>query len=200
MTQHVEEANVAWPPAGAGLRDAAREITGRWWLGLVAGVGWLVVSLVLLQFDGASVTTVGILVGLMFTAVAVQTVAVSTATTGAMRWSSVAFAVLFAVAAVLCFIDPKATFVGLADMLGFLVLTVGIWWMVRSFLERPVNPIWWSGLISGILMTGMAFWTAGQFFITKAYVLLVFAGIWALMQGVGDIVRAFTVRRLHDEL
>jgi uncharacterized membrane protein HdeD (DUF308 family) len=200
MTQHVEEANVAWPPAGAGLRDAAREITGRWWLGLVAGVGWLVVSLVLLQFDGASVTTVGILVGLMFTAVAVQTVAVSTATTGAMRWSSVAFAVLFAVAAVLCFIDPKATFVGLADMLGFLFLTVGIWWMVRSFLERPVNPIWWSGLISGILMTGMAFWTAGQFFITKAYVLLVFAGIWALMQGVGDIVRAFTVRRLHDEL
>jgi uncharacterized membrane protein HdeD (DUF308 family) len=79
-------------------------------------------------------------------------------------------------------------------------MTVGIWWMVRSFLERPVNPIWWSGLISGILMTGMAFWTAGQFFITKAYVLLVFAGIWALMQGVGDIVRPFTVRRLHGEL
>jgi uncharacterized membrane protein HdeD (DUF308 family) len=200
VTQHVEGANVAWPPAGNALRESARELTGRWWLGVVAGIGWLVVSLVLLQFDSASVTTVGVLVGLMFTLVGVQTVAASTLTTGALRWSSVAFAVLFAVAAVLCFIDPKATFAGLADMLGFLFLTVGIWWMVRSFLERPLNPIWWTGLISGILMTGMAFWTAGQFFITKAYVLLVFAGFWALMQGIGDIARAFAVRRLHQEL
>jgi len=46
----------------------------------------------------------------------------------------------------------------------------------------------------------MAFWTAGQFFIERAYVLLVFAGVWALMQGITDIVRAFTVRRLHETL
>ena len=51
-----------------------------------------------------------------------------------------------------------------------------------------------SALISGILMTGMAFWTAGQLFATKAYTLLVFAGIWALMQGTVDIVRAFEAR------
>jgi uncharacterized membrane protein HdeD (DUF308 family) len=46
----------------------------------------------------------------------------------------------------------------------------------------------------------MAFWTAGQFFITKAYVLLVFAGIWALMEGIMSLVRAFEVRQLHKEL
>jgi uncharacterized membrane protein HdeD (DUF308 family) len=46
-------------------------------------------------------------------------------------------------------------------------------------------------------MTVLAFWTAGQFFIEKAYVLLVFAGIWALMEGIGDIVRAFAVREVH---
>jgi uncharacterized membrane protein HdeD (DUF308 family) len=40
----------------------------------------------------------------------------------------------------------------------------------------------------------LAFWTSGQFFIEKAYMLLVFAGIWALMHGISDIVRAFTVR------
>ena len=85
--------------------------------------------------------------------------------------------------AVVCFISPEETFVGLADILGFLFLIVGIWWMIRAFLERAVNPLWWLTLISGILMTALAFWTAGQFFIEKAYVLLVFAGIWALMQG-----------------
>ena len=45
-------------------------------------------------------------------------------------------------------------------------------------------------------MVILAFWTGGQFFIEKAYVLLVFAGIWALMQGVTDIVRAFQIRKL----
>jgi uncharacterized membrane protein HdeD (DUF308 family) len=67
-------------------------------------------------------------------------------------------------------------------------------------LERAVNPAWWLGLISGILITIMAFWTSGQFFIEKAYVLLVFAGIWALMTGITGIVRAFEIRRLHKNL
>ena len=99
-----------------------------------------------------------------------------------MRWAWVLFGILFLASAVVCFADPTDTFAGLADMLGFLFLIVGIWWMVRAFLDA-INPQWWLGLISGILMTGLAFWTSGQFFIHKAYVLLVFAGIWALMQG-----------------
>ena len=49
-------------------------------------------------------------------------------------------------------------------------------------------------------MSIMAFWTSGQFFIHRAYVLLVFAGTWALMQGITDIVRAFAMRRLHEEV
>ena len=68
------------------------------------------------------------------------------------------------------------------------------------FLERAVNPLWWLGLISGVLMTVIAFWTSGQLFLEKAYGLLVFAGVWALMEGVTDITRAFAVRRLHEEL
>jgi hypothetical protein len=47
---------------------------------------------------------------------------------------------------------------------------------------------------------GPAFWTAGQFFIFKAYLLLVFAGIWALMEGITDVVRAFGIRELHEEV
>ena len=45
----------AWSP---GLRDAARETTGYWWLWLGAGVAWIVASLIILQFDTASITTV----------------------------------------------------------------------------------------------------------------------------------------------
>jgi uncharacterized membrane protein HdeD (DUF308 family) len=183
-----------------GLRDATREVTGYWWLELVAGISWLIVSLVILQFDSASVTTIGLLVGMMFTLTAAQTFALARAESGAMRWLTAIFGVLFVVAAAICFVDPGGTFAALADSLGFLFLIVGIWWMVRAFMERVVNPLWWLGLISGILMSIMAFWTAGQFFFERAYVLLVFAGIWALFQGMNDIVRAFETRRLHKEL
>jgi uncharacterized membrane protein HdeD (DUF308 family) len=49
-------------------------------------------------------------------------------------------------------------------------------------------------------MTIVGFWAAGQFFVEKAYILLVFAGIWALVEGINDIVRSFAIRELHKEL
>ena len=200
MSGHVAGSQQPGSGTFRGLRDATREITGYWWLELVAGIAWLVVSLVILQFDSASVTTVGLLVGLMFTLSAAQTFAAAKATSGATRWLSAIFGGLFVVAGAICFVEPEGTFSALADALGFLFLIVGVWWMIRAFLERVVNPLWWLGLISGVLMSIMAFWTSGQFFIERAYVLLVFAGIWALMQGMNDIVRACATRRLHQEL
>jgi uncharacterized membrane protein HdeD (DUF308 family) len=199
MSEHAANPGIGMPAEQTSLGERVREITGYWWVGLVAGITWLVISLVILQFDSASVTTVGVLVGVMFLLAGVQNLAVTTLPVEH-RWVPALFSVLFLVSAVICFIDPVSTFAGLADMLGFLFLLVGVWWMTQSFLERAINPSWWLTLISGILMTGIAFWTAGQLFATKAYTLLVFAGIWALMQGTVDIVRAFEVRRLNKQL
>jgi uncharacterized membrane protein HdeD (DUF308 family) len=180
-------------------RDAAREIAGLWWAWLVTGIAWIVAALVILQFDSASVTTIGVIVGMMFAFAGVQQLVLA-AVVDSMKWVWALFGVLFLIAAGVCFFNPEDTFVGLADILGFLFLMVGIWWTIRAFLEKPVNPVWWLGLVSGVLMVILAFWTSGQFFIEKAYTLLVFAGIWALMHGVTDIVRAFQVRMLRDEL
>jgi uncharacterized membrane protein HdeD (DUF308 family) len=102
------------------------------------------------------------------------------------------------VAGVIAFISPNNTFAALADILGFLFLVVGVFWIIQAFGERGINDLWWLTLISGIALVVLAFWTDGQFFITKAYVLLVFAGIWALFQGVNDIIRAFMIRKLGE--
>jgi uncharacterized membrane protein HdeD (DUF308 family) len=110
----------------------------------------------------------------------------------------VIFGVLFLAAAVISFISPENTFAAIADILGFLFFIVGVFWVIQAFASREVNELWWIGLIAGIAMLILAFWTGGQFFIDKAYVLLVFAGIWALMQGVTDIVRAFQIRKLNE--
>jgi len=45
-------------------------------------------------------------------------------------------------------------------------------------------------------MIVLAFWASAEFFLARAYTLLVFARIWALMAGVTSIVRAFQIRRL----
>jgi uncharacterized membrane protein HdeD (DUF308 family) len=187
------------PPSVPSVRDAVREVTGYWWVLLAAGIAWVAVALVILQFDQASVTTVGVLVGLMFLALGVENIALSTLDVPA-RWAWALFGVLFTMSAIVSFVSPADTFAGLADTLGFLFLIIGVWWMIRAFLERPINPLWWLGLISGIVMTALAFWTSGQFFIHRAYLLLVLAGIWALMQGITNIVRAFQIRALREEL
>ena len=49
-------------------------------------------------------------------------------------------------------------------------------------------------------MVILGFWTAGQFFIEKAHILLVFAGIWALFQDVTDLIKAFQIRRIANAL
>ena len=198
MSDHVVTSKFEVPGVGA-VREGARELTGHWWVLLVAGIAWVAVALVVLQFDQASVTTVGVLVGLMFLGLGIENLALARLDVP-MRWAWALLGGVFLVSAVVCFADPTDTFAGLADMLGFLLLVVGVWWMARAFLERAIHPLWWTGLISGILLTGLAFWTSGQFFIHKAYLLLVIAGIWALIQGVTSIVRAFGIRALHNEL
>ena len=179
--------------------EAARSLAGMWWLWLVVGVAWIVAALVILQFDSASISTIGVIVGAMFAFAGIQQFVLA-ALAPSLKWLWALFGAFFLIAAVICFINPEETFAGLADVLGFLFLTVGVWWTIRAFLVRGADPLWWLSLISGMLMVVLAFWTSGQFFIEKAYTLLVFAGIWALMHGITDIVRAFQVRSLRDEL
>src|SRR3954447_13951067 len=180
-------------------REAARDVAGLWWLWIVVGIAWIAAALVILQFDQGSVTTVGVIIGIMFCFAGVQNIILASVAESA-RWLWAIFGGLFLIAGVLCFIEPENTFAGVADILGFLFLMVGVWWIIKAFIEKSVNPVWWLGLVSGIAMLVLAFWTSGQFFIEKAYTLLVFAGIWALMQGVTDIIRAFAVRSLRDRL
>jgi uncharacterized membrane protein HdeD (DUF308 family) len=185
--------------SGQGMAERAMdiELSRMWWMWLVTGVAWIVAALVILQFDQASIKTVGVIIGCMFIFAGIQQLVLASVTDH-LRWLWIIFGVLMLAAGVLAFINPEDTFAGFADILGFLFLLVGVWWTIEAFLSQGTNPVWWLGLISGVLMLIMAFWTAGQFFIEKGYVLLVFAGIWALMHGFTDIVRAFQVRKLRS--
>ena len=178
------------------VEEVGKALTALWWLWLFAGISWIVIALVILQFDQASVTTVGVLIGIMFILSAFQQFAFGSLAGGWLQLVMWLFAVLFLIAGVIALISPENTFAAIADTLGFLFLLVGTFWIIQAFGERDVNELWWFGLISGVAMIVLAFWTGGQFFIHRAYVLLVFAGIWAMFHGVNDIFRAFQIREL----
>src|SRR4051795_1580280 len=143
--------------------EVARELTGLWWIQLILGIAWIVAALAILQFDQASITTIGIIVGIMFVVAGMQQFVLA-AVADSLRWLWGIFGVLFVIAGVICFINPENTFAAMADILGFLFLTVGVWWTIRAFLEQDANPLWWVGLIAGVLMVILAFWTSGQLF------------------------------------
>ena len=48
------------------LEEAAEAMTGLWWVVLLAGIAWFLLSLLVLRFDTTSITTVGILLGVVF--------------------------------------------------------------------------------------------------------------------------------------
>jgi uncharacterized membrane protein HdeD (DUF308 family) len=179
----------------AEVKEAASKLHGYYWVWLVTGVLWVVVSLVVLQFNTTSLTTVGIIIGAMVLFAGFQQFAMA-ALAESWKWVYIIFGVLFTIAGILALAYPKNTFAAVADMLGFVFLLVAVFWIVEAFAVRSAYPLWWLNLVAGILMLGIAFWTAGQFFSTKAYTLIAFAGVWAMFHGLTDIVRAFEVRKL----
>lgn len=177
------------------LRPFLSQISRYWWVELLVGVFWVVIAVVVLKFNHASVITVGVLTGVMFLLFAAEEFALA-ALDRTYRWIWALFGVLLTAAGIVALIHPRNTFAGFADILGFVFLLIGILWMVQAFTERAFNDLWWLGLISGILMVSLAFWVSGQFFLDRAATLLVFAGVWAVVKGITDIVRAFQIRQL----
>ena len=180
---------------GAPFQALIEGVAKYWWVELAVGVAWVVISVVVLKFDDASVVTVGVLTGIMLMLLAAEDFVLAAVDLGR-RWLWLIFGGLLTAGAIVALIDPVSTFIGFAEILGFVFLVLGIRWIVQAFLERVFNDLWWLTLTSGLLMMVLAFWVSGQFFLERAYTLLVFAGIWALMVGINGIVRAFEIRKL----
>ena len=190
------------PPGNHRMADSVMKpvfarVASYWWIAFVVGVLWILAGVFILKFNHASVVLVGVLTGILFLFYSLEEFALAAIDRSA-RWLWVIFGVLLAVGGVLCLIHPSATFAGVADILAFLFVLIGVVWMYQAFVERAFNDLWWLTLLSGILMMVMGFWVSGQFFITRAYTLLVFAGVWGVMTGIVYVVRAFQIRKLAD--
>jgi uncharacterized membrane protein HdeD (DUF308 family) len=180
----------------AEVRDAARW----WWVFIVSGIFWFMVSLVVLRFTTTSVTTVGILIGVVFAFAAITEFMVAAATSGGWRVVHAIVGVFFVLGAIWGFVNPKDAFWALASMVGFVLVIYGTVELVQAVATRAFNPLWWLGLVAGILLVLLGFWSSQQLLVVKAQLLIFYVGLAALFRGIGHIVFAFQLRHAGHEL
>jgi uncharacterized membrane protein HdeD (DUF308 family) len=180
-------------------REVLKETSRLWWLFLLTGIAWLVFSLIIFRFDITSVTTIGILFGVVAVVAGVdEFMAIGVSTTG---WKIVhgILGVIFVLVGIFAFIEPGSAFSALAALIGFFLLFKGIFDITVAFITKDEFELWWMQLIVGLVEIGLAFWVAGSFR-DKAILLIVYVGVVALSKGITDIFLAFKLRGVHREL
>lgn len=176
-------------------RQAVAGVAKWWWLLLITGALWFVIGGIVLRLDVQSVATVGYLVGFMLIFTGIEQFLVASAAPG-WKWVWILFGIFFLIGGIWSVANPIGTTAALASSLGLLFVLIAIFWFVEAFATKDSNPLWWLTLISAIIMLGMGIWVGSQGLLARGITLLIFAGFWAIMHGVGDFIRAFQLKNL----
>jgi uncharacterized membrane protein HdeD (DUF308 family) len=183
--------------------EIRREATGfakNWWLFLITGLAWLLIAVIVLRFDIASIATVGILIGIMFLGAAFNEFLASSTVSGGWKFVHLALGVLFILGSIWGFFRPVNTFYALASILGLLLVFMGTIAIVGALLSRETNPMWGLGLAVGILELLLAVWVSQRFYPARADLILLWVGFMAIFKGVGEIVMAFELHHAKKQL
>jgi uncharacterized membrane protein HdeD (DUF308 family) len=187
-------------PAGMGMREGAREVTGSWWLFLLTGIAWLLVSVIVLRFNVTSIASVGALLGVILIVAGANEFMIMALRDMGWRWLHGLLGVLFIAGGIWAFVHPIGAFYELASILGFLLILKGTLDVVGSVIQKEVSELWWLSLIVGILELLLGFWASQQMFAPRALLILTWVGFAALFRGIGEIVLAFEMRRANKAL
>ena len=169
-----------------------------WWVLLITGILWLVIGLFVLQAHYGSAVAIGYLVAfwLLFAGVA-ECVAVGLST--GWRWLHIVFAVAFVIGGILALTAPFQTFMVLAALIGIFLVVKGTFDFVIALAMRHEIDLWWMTLIAGIVEMSLGVWAIG-YSGRSAALLLLWVGIGAVIRGIAEIVMAFHVRKLPEEV
>ena len=181
-------------------RTGLQRATGMWWLFLLTGILWILISVVVLRFDVTSVSAVGALLGALLILAGVNEFMIMSVRDAGWKWLHAVLGVLFIAGGIWAFVHPIGAFYELASILGFLLVLKGTMDVVASVMQKAVSDLWWLGLIMGILELLLGFWASQQFFAPRAILILVWVGFAAMFRGIGEIVVAFELRGANKRL
>ena len=180
-------------------RELVEETADRWWLFLLTGIGWLIFSLLVFQWDYTTVYAVSFLFGAVALIAGVnEFFQILVSTTG---WKIVhgILGMLFVLAAIWAFVHPHNAFATLSALIGFFFLFKGIFDVTVAIATRPLFELWWIQLVVGIIEILLAFWVAGNFK-HKTILLVAYVGIMGLSRGITELILAFKLRGLKKQL
>jgi uncharacterized membrane protein HdeD (DUF308 family) len=173
-----------------------RQLGRAWWVFLVTGILWFMISLVVLRFDITSIATVGVLLGALFIIAGVNEFLTASAREG-WKWAHITMGVLFVIGGIAAFVRPVNAFWALAAILGFLLLFKGSLDIITSVAAKQAGAeLWWLPLVTGIIEILLAFWASQSFFPARAELILLWAGFASMFRGFGEIALAFELRRV----
>ena len=169
-----------------------------WWLLLITGIGWILVSLIVLRFDYTSVHAISLLFGFVALAAGVAEIGMVFLARGWWKLLNAILAVAFIAAAIVSFAHPGNTFAALAAVFSFFLVFAGAFDIIYSISARRESDAWWLQLVGGIIELALGFWAAG-YYGRSAVLLVAWVAAFALIRGVRDLVLAFRVREIqHD--
>ncbi len=171
--------------------------TKNWWVLLITGIAWTIVSIVIFRFDYSTVAAIGVLFGIIALASAANEVLVAMIATGGWRIVHYVLAALFFVVGIVSFAHPGDTFVALAALVSFFLVFRGSFDLIMAFSLSRDMPGWWLLVITGIAELLIGFWAAGSWNLSVV-VLVAWVGAAALMRGITEIIGAFQLRDLNQ--
>jgi uncharacterized membrane protein HdeD (DUF308 family) len=187
--------SVLLSPFDMGRRTLARALPP-WWLFLITGIAWMVVSLIMLRFDYTSVSSISLLFGFVALAAGVAEIGMVFLAQGWWKVLNAVLAVAFITAAIVAFVHPGNTFAALAAVFSFVLVFAGAFDIIYAISARRENDAWWLQLVGGIIELALGLWAAG-YWGRSAILLVAWVAAFALIRGVRDIVLAFQVREIQ---
>ena len=181
------------------LQAGLARLLGPWWLFLLTGIAWLVISMVVLRFTTTSAFTVGLLMGFVFLGAAANEFLIASVWSP-WRWARALMGALFLAGAIWAFISPLDAFWTLAAALGVLLVLQGTLVLITSIESRLVNSVWGLGVAAGVLEILLGFWASQQVISARAALLIFYVGFLALFRGITEIVLAFQLKAAKDQL
>jgi uncharacterized membrane protein HdeD (DUF308 family) len=175
------------------------EDAGRWWwIFLITGTLWLILSLIMFRFNLSSAKSIGVLAGIVFLIAGLFELSlIAVVRSGWWKALNALLGLLLVLGGIFSFIHPQDTFIAIAQITAFMFLFVGIMDLIIAFSDR--TGLWWLRMISGFICVGLGFWAAGEFG-RKATLLIVWVGLFALFRGINSFFVAFSLRHVHKVL